>query len=299
MTRVVVCGSVNQDTSVRIGRVPVAGDTVLVDSGQTSLGGKGANQAVACAALGLPTSLLGAVGTDPAASRVIDALGGHGVDLGLLQCFQESPTGQAWVMVTPEGDNAIVVQAGANRLLTVSPEAESAMRRAAAVVCQLEVPLPTVAAALAAARGGSALSVLNAAPALAGARALLPGVDLLVVNESEARELTGTDDPVEAATSLRGEGAATVAVTLGRRGALLLTAGELVEHPAYEVETVDTTGAGDCFVAALVYAYLGGHATADALRFACAAGALATTVAGAAARPSRDDIAVLIAKEKK
>ncbi len=289
--RLLVCGGVNLDLLVGLDAAPAAGETVIASSMTEGLGGKGANQALAAAALGQDTELLAAVGDDEAAQRALTELADAGVRVGAVQ-RRPGPTGRALVLLEATGENRIVVVPGANRDLR-APEA-SGLAGVAAVLCQLETPLETVRATLVAAREAGVTTVLNAAPAVAAAADLLSLVDLLVVNEGEAAQLSGEADLSAAVAALHRSGPATVVVTLGAEGALLSEPGRQVRQPAFPVRVVDTTGAGDCFVGALVQQLLAGVDVPVALRFACAAGALATTRPGAAVRPARAELAALV-----
>ena len=267
MTRITVVGSINLDFVATGSTLPEPGETVTGATLAIHPGGKGANQALAARRLGAEVRLIGRVGADAMADQALALLRADGVDLTGVAVEATAPTGAALIAVDAEGENQIMVASGANAALTPAmlPEVIDD-----ALICQLEVPLETVAAAVARATG---FVCVNLAPAdLAIDDAVLRRADLLVVNEGEAgdygRRLHGLPG--------------LVAVTWGSRGAGLLRDGVRVataEPP--EVEAVDTTGAGDTFVGALVVAMLEGMGPADALRFACAAGALTATKAGA------------------
>jgi ribokinase len=275
--KVVVVGSINLDFVATGPTLPEPGETVTGATLAIHPGGKGANQALAARRLGAEVRLIGRVGADAMADQALALLWADGVDLTGVVVEATAPTGVALIAVDAEGENQIMVASGANAALTpeMLPEVIDG-----ALICQLEVPLETVAAAVARATG---FVCVNLAPAdLAIDDAVLRRADLLVVNEGEAgdygRRLHGLPG--------------LVAVTWGSRGAGLLRDGVRVataEPP--EVEAVDTTGAGDTFVGALVVAMLEGVAPADALRFACAAGALTATKAGAqSSLPTRAEV---------
>ena len=253
--RIAVVGSVNLDLVARVERLPRAGETVSGLAFERVPGGKGANQAVAAARLGADVALHGAVGGDPFADEALAGLREAGVELHL---GRGGHTGIALILVDAEGENQIVVVPGANA--DVRPA-----RAGGNVLCQLELPLETVEAEAASA----AFLCLNAAPARELPRALLERVDLLVVNRYELEAL-GEEPP------------GLVALTLGAEGAVLLECGEEVaraEPPA--VEAVDGTAAGDAFTACLLVSLLEGRPRDEALRRACAAGALAASRFGA------------------
>lgn len=291
MSRLLVCGSVNLDLVVSVTTSPAAGETVMAQSLQEGLGGKGANQARAAATLGQDVELVAAVGEDEAGEQTRSELAAAGVRLDRLQ-IHAGPTGRAIVLLEPSGENRIVVVSGANAHLR--PPEQQAYDGAAAVLCQLEAPLSTVRSALASGRGAGALTVLNAAPAVDGADTLLDLVDVLIVNEGEAAQLSGEDEEPAAIRALHRYGAKVVVLTLGERGAQLSRGGEVLRQPAFPVDVLDTTGAGDCFVGAFVSQLLRGAMDSEALRFACAAGALATTRPGAGGQPTAAEVAGLL-----
>jgi ribokinase len=245
-----VVGSINLDLVATAARLPRPGETVTDARFARHPGGKGANQAVAAARLGARVRMIGAVGSDAAAAEATAGLRDAGVDLDLQEV--DEPTGVALITVDAEGETTIVVAPGANRGLRPRP-------LAGAVICQLEIPDEPV---LAAAREASFLC-LNAAPA----RTIDVDPDLLVVNRYEYETVS------------RGR---LVALTLGPEGAVLLEAGEEVARAAPPpVDAVDGTAAGDAFTACLVVSHLEGRDWEEALRRACAAGALAASRFGA------------------
>jgi ribokinase len=254
--RVTVVGSANIDLVARCPRLPRPGETITGAVFERFPGGKGANQAVATARLGARTRFVGCIGADDLALR---SLGREGVDVsGVIRDAGES--GVALILVDANGDNVIVVAPGANARLEPG---EVDVGEADAVMCQLEIPTPTVAAAAAKAP----FFCLNAAPALHRLE-LDVEPDLLVVNRYE-HEVVGDHGKL-------------VAVTLGREGAVLREGGrEVARATPPAVEAVDGTAAGDAFCAALLISLLEGRDRADALRRACAGGALAASRVGA------------------
>jgi ribokinase len=256
--RIAVVGSINLDLVARCERLPRPGETLTGATFERIPGGKGANQALAAARLGADVRLVGAVGEDPFADEALALLAAGGVGLEGVARVAE-PTGVALIVVGGDGENQIVVAPGANR------EAEAGtVGDADAVLCQLEIPLETVADAARQAR----FFCLNAAPAQALPAELLADVDLLVVNRYEL-EAVGRHDGL-------------TALTLGPEGAVLLEGGEEVGRAAPPaVEAVDGTGAGDAFTACLLVSLLEGRTREEALRRACAAGALAASRPGA------------------
>jgi ribokinase len=284
---VAVVGSCNVDFTARVRRLPRRGETVIGHGFTMVPGGKGENQAVAAARQGAATAIVGCIGTDLLGDHVHAALTAEGVDTDGLH-RTDVPTGIAQITVDDAGDNAIVVAPLANHALT--PElvdaAAGTIGAAAVVLVQLEIPLPSVRRALEAGRAGGATMILNPAPALDLDDGLLALVDVLVPNETEAAALTGerVDDGAgarRAAAVLRERGARAVLVTLGHQGAVWVDHEGEVDVPTFAVNAVDATAAGDAFCGALAAALAAGAPRSEALRRATAAGALATTVAGA------------------
>lgn len=277
---ITVVGSVNLDFVATAASLPAPGETVTGATLATHPGGKGANQALAARRLGAEVRLVGRVGADGMAEQALALLRRDGVDLGACAVDEAQPTGVALIGVDADGENQIIVAPGANAAFTpgLLPDVIDG-----ALICQLELPAETVAAAVA--RAGGFVCV-NLAPALDVPDGVLQRADLIVVNEGEA-EVYG-----KRLRSLPG----LVAITWGSRGAGLFRDGvrlAMAEPP--EVEVVDTTGAGDTFVGALTVALLEGMAHADALAFACAAGALTATKAGAqSSLPTRDEVEAVL-----
>jgi ribokinase len=252
--RIAVVGSINLDLVARCDRLPSPGETVGGATLARYPGGKGANQAVACARLGAEVTMIGAIGDDPFAERALDGLRGAGVELALQ--VADEPTGVALILVDSQGETEIVVAPGANAGVSLVglPEHD-------AVLCQLEVPDDAVLSAWEACTG---VFCLNAAPA----RRIAVDPDLTVVNRHEAKLLQRRDG--------------LVAVTLGAEGAVLLEDGEEVAKATPPpVVAVDGTAAGDAFTACLLVSLLEGREYQEALERACAAGAFAASRPGA------------------
>jgi ribokinase len=286
--RVVVVGSANLDLVVEVERRPAPGETVLGTRHRRFSGGKGANQAVAAARVGAEVTLVACVGDDPAGGELLAELAGAGVDTASVRRVPEVGTGTAFVTLTPDGENSIIVSPGANAALAAGVvDAAAPAIAAATVVCaQLEVPLDGVRRALELARRARARTVLTPAPAVPEARELIPLADVLVPNLGEARALAGDPQspPRDVARRLLGLGAGAVVLTLGARGVVIATADGEREVPARAVpEVVDTTGAGDTLAGVLAAALAGGAALADAVRLAVDAAGISVTRAGAQA----------------
>ena len=286
--KVVVVGSANADLVLDIDHRPAAGETVLGSDVVTTPGGKGANQAVAAGKVGGEVAFIGCVGDDSHGALLRASLIGAGVDLTGLRTV-DAPTGNAIIMVTPDGENSIVVSPAANR--RVSPqmidELEPVWAHAAVLVVQLEIPLETVTHVVALAHDGGTRVLVNAAPAAALPAAVLAVSDPLVVNESEAAFLLGRPrtTPVHGAViaqDLLALGPRSVVVTLGSDGAVLLErGGTAVGIPARPVTAVDTTGAGDAFVGALAVELAAGTDLEAAVRWATGVAAVAVGRRGA------------------
>lgn len=276
MPEVVVVGSANVDQVLQVARIPAPGETVLSHGLSTARGGKGQNQAVAAARAGASTAFIAAVGDDGFGRSTRDGLVSDGIDMSHLRVV-DAPTGTALIAVDPQGENTIIVEAGANALLTDLTAAErGAIADARVLALQLEIPLETVAAAIDTAPEGCTV-VLNAAPIRDLPDDLLAGLDVLIVNEHEAAHLADARPGVDL-TSL----VPLVIVTLGADGAVAYSRGrgELrVEAP--RVTAVDATGAGDTFCGALCAALAEGMAIAEALPFAITAASISVETSGA------------------
>lgn len=286
---VVVVGSVNTDLVVRVARFPRPGETLTAESFATSGGGKGANQAIAAARLGARVAMVGAVGRDGFSDERLADLAAAGVDIRRIARSAELPGGVAVIQVDASGENAITIVPGANGAVDAQQVSEAVLSTVTAgdiVACQCEIPLVASRAALMAARTLGARTLLNAAPALLGARELLPLVDVLVINEIEAGQLAGLDlvDPesvADAAERLAAMGPEVVVVTLGAQGAFLREGAWTRLIRAIPTEVVDSTGAGDAFVGALLSWLAEGRPAAEAVVAGVAAGSLAVRLPGA------------------
>ncbi|SFR94937.1 ribokinase [Dyella sp. OK004] len=289
---VLVAGSANLDFVVRAAHVPAPGETVLGRDFDTFPGGKGANQAVACArAGGAATRMLLALGNDAFAAPLEASLRNAGVALDIVRT--EQATGVAFVCLSDSAENAITVAPGANSALR--PEHLSSLVGVTHLLLQLETPLPSVEAWACAARAARVAVVLNAAPAQALPASLLAHCDLLIVNEGELAALTGIAGDVSAA--LDALDVPRVVVTLGARGCCARIDGQRLLQPAFAVPALDTTGAGDTFCGTLVAALSRGLPFASALRRASAASALACTRLGAQTGvPGYDEVERLLAE---
>jgi ribokinase len=278
--RLTVVGSINLDLVASAPSLPRAGETVTGATLARHPGGKGANQALAAQRLGAEVGLVGRVGDDAMAGEAVALLDAGGVDLSEVEVDLAAPTGVALIAVDPSGENQIVVAAGANHLAT--PEQLPA-RIECPLIVQLELPIETVEAAVGRA---TEFVCVNLAPAQPVSDQMLRRADLIVVNETEAAFYG----------DLLHHGGGRVVTTLGARGAVMHQRGaEIARAAPPRVTAVDATGAGDAFVGAICVALLEGMEAAAALRFACAAGALAATRPGAQpSLPTRAEVEAII-----
>ena len=278
---ILVAGSANLDFVVRASHIPVPGETVLGRDFQTFPGGKGANQAVACArAGGAETAMLVALGTDAFAAPLEASLNAAGVRLHIVRDAAQ-PTGTAFICVGDDAENTITVAPGANGSLESSHL--PALTGVSHLLMQLETPIETVLAYAQAARKQGVQVVLNAAPAQVLPPELLAALDVLIVNEDELVVVAACEDGID--ESLQRIEVECVVVTLGARGCCARVRrdgdAELIRQQGFAVDAVDTTAAGDTFCGVLVAALSRNVALPDALRVANAAGALACTRIGA------------------
>lgn len=290
---VLVAGSANLDFVVRASHIPAPGETVLGRGFSTFPGGKGANQAVAAArAGGAATRMLLALGDDAHAVPLEASLQAAGVALH-VQRQTALPTGVAFICLSDGAENAITVAPGANNAL--APEHLPDLSAVSHLLLQLETPLDSVIAYAQRARAAGVRVVLNAAPARALPQQLLAAVDVLVVNEGELAMLAG--DVADLGAALRRLPVPCIVVTLGEAGCIARDGDALYLQPAFGIDAVDTTAAGDTFCGALVAALAQGEALPAALRFASAASALACTALGAQSSiPARDEVLSLLAR---
>lgn len=292
--RVLVAGSANLDFVVRTPHVPAPGETVLGHSFATFPGGKGANQAVACArAGGAATRMLLALGDDAQALPIEASLREAGVQLHIVR-MQHASTGTAFICVGDDAENAIAVVPGANAELRAEHLPDLAGTHV--LLLQLESPLASVEAWARSAHALGVTTVLNTAPAPREAltSALLDAIDLLVVNEGELAAMSGNSGTIaERVARLPIPG---VVVTLGARGCFARIGGRVLLQPGFVVDAIDTTGAGDTFCGTLAAGLAARQRVEDAVRRACAASALACTRLGAQASvPARGEVEALLA----
>lgn len=295
---VLVVGSANMDMVVSTSRFPSPGETVLARDFGTYPGGKGANQAVACAKLGGDVTLLAKMGRDMFRERLFDSLRADGVNLDHVSIDPTAPTGIALITVDDSGQNEIVVVSGSNMKLTpedVESKAEL-FDGVGIVILQLEIPLETVVRSAQLAKERGAEVILNPAPATELPDVLLEAVDYIIPNESEAERLTGVvvgdhRSAIRAAHRLIERGVGHVILTLGERGVLYVTSDDVRSFPAYRVDVVDTTAAGDAFTGALAFFLSRGQVLEDAISYSNAvAGYCVMRMGAQTSMPSFDEI---------
>jgi ribokinase len=286
--RIVVVGSSNTDMTIRLERIPSPGETLLGGEFLMAAGGKGANQAVGAARSGGRVSLVARIGADVFGHQALAGLRRDRIDVAHVYRDPKAASGVALIFVGEHGENSIAVASGANGRLSRADVARAAQLIASASVLllQLEVPLASVQAAARLGRRSGARVILNPAPARQLPDALLRQVSVLTPNETEAAMLTGINvrsdaSAARAAGKLRARGVQSVIVTLGARGALLASDEATCVVPGFNVQAVDTTGAGDIFNGALAVALGEDQPLLQAVRFANAAAAISVTRRGA------------------
>jgi len=300
---IVVVGSLNMDLVMRMPRAPNGGETVPGHDFAMLAGGKGANQAVACARMGASVAMVGRVGIDGNGDALKAGLATDGIDAREVKSLASTHTGVASIWVEDDGQNRIVLAPGANGLLDAAgvARAHAMIDTAAMLIVQLEVPLAAVEAAVARAHRAGVPVLMNPAPAAPLPDAMWRHIGILVLNESEAAALAGQPvvDPASAGSAgavLRAKGPDRVIVTLGGQGAVVVDAAGARHTPARVVKVVDTTAAGDTFIGALAVALCEGQSLDDAVALGQAASALCVTRRGAQASiPYRRELTPLAA----
>mgnify|MGYP000076288198 FL=1 len=266
---VVVVGSCNLDLVSSTDHLPSPGETLRAVTYAEHAGGKGLNQAVACARMGARVAFIGCVGNDSAGTMLRELLESEGIDTTQLRTVK-APTGRAFITVDANGENTIVIVAGANAHLG---DTTITVPRTKVLLTQLEIPLQVVIDVLTQARLQTSVTVLNPAPATVLTKELLSLCDIAVPNETESAELGGTQ-------VLLGAGVNTVITTLGEQGAEISDDTSTTLIASHKVDAIDTVGAGDAFVGALCAEIAQGADIQHAAQIASIAGALATTVRG-------------------
>ncbi|GAA1712998.1 ribokinase [Kribbella yunnanensis] len=290
-TRVVVVGSANLDIVVRQQRLARPGETVRGHQISMESGGKGLNQAVALARAGAPVTFLGRIGRDVFGYMLRRTLVAEGIDVTNLVADRNRFTGSAIVSVLDDGENSIVVVAGANESDEWTSRENAAVQGVGAVVAQLERPIPLIRTAFAAARRIGVPTFLTPAPVSPDVRELLDLTDVLLLNEGEAREIAGEPETTQAARALSRE-VGLVVLTRGAQSTLITRNGAVVhEEPARTVPTLDTTSAGDCFAGYFIRGLVAGHDISRSARDATTAASLCVQRPGSSSSiPSLNEV---------
>ncbi len=297
--KIVVVGSSNIDMVIKTERIPAAGETVLGGNFVMVPGGKGANQAVCAAKLGADVKFVARVGNDIFGETSLANFRSVGVDTQFIIKDPDAPSGVALIAVDKNGENAIVVAPGANSRLLPSDvdNARDAIANADVVVLQLEIPSETVEHTIKLSKSLGTAVVLNPAPLKPIAPKVIAGVDVIVPNQHEAAGLLGKQGEGEnisapdAARELMASGVGAVVITLGSKGAYVLSADAESHIEPYKVNAVDTTAAGDAFTASLACAIGEGANLIEAARFAAKVAAISVTRMGAQpSMPAREEV---------
>ncbi|HYF81637.1 MAG TPA: ribokinase [Clostridia bacterium] len=299
---IAVVGSLNMDLVTYTGRMPVTGETIMGKSFRQIPGGKGANQADAIAKLGAEVKMIGCVGCDDMGNTLLEALQNDGVDVAMVKRAAGISTGIASITVDAKGNNCIIVVPGANYRLSIENLQASyeVIQNSEVVVAQLEVPIETVKFAIKTAKQMGKLTILNPAPAIELEDEFLSNVDILVPNDTELELLSGIQvnkegDLESAAQILINKGVRELIVTLGSKGCIHINKSGSKAYPAYKVNAIDTTAAGDSFIGALSVAISEGKSLEEAISFATAVGALTVTKEGAqSSLPLREEVEAFI-----
>jgi ribokinase len=291
--KIAVVGSANTDMVIKAERIPAPGETVIGREFVMAPGGKGANQAVAAARLGAEVTFVARLGSDVFGDRAIAGYEQEGIDTTWIVRDPETASGVALIFVDEAGENSIAVASGANARLAAEDveRAQDAIASADVLLVQLEVPLAALSRAIEIAHSAGVRVILNPAPAREVPASLLSRVSIATPNEHEIKVVVGKGDRVRSVAKMLDAGTQTVLVTLGAQGVLWAEKGQQVRIPAFRVQAVDTTAAGDAFNGALAYALASELAMQEAIRYASAAAAIAVTRMGAQpSLPTRTEV---------
>jgi ribokinase len=293
---IAVFGSINMDLVARSARLPKPGETLTGRSFRTIPGGKGANQAVACARLGEITSMIGRVGGDVFGRQLKQELEEAGVDHTNVSIDADTSSGVALIAVEDSAENMIIVIPGANGRVGEEdlPRLEGVLTQSKVLLLQLEIPLESVLAAAKKAKENDVIVILDPAPAQALPDEIYPLLDIITPNESETELLVGfpiktTDDASKAAQNMKERGVKDVVIKMGKRGAFALLDDQRIFYEPFQVDPVDTVAAGDAFNGALAVALSKGLQMEEAVRWGMAGGALSVTKEGAQPAMPRSD----------
>ena len=297
--KIAVVGSYATGLTMRVERLPSRGETLLGTGYRVDFGGKGSNQAVSCARLGARVSFVAKIGSDSFGEAALKLYRDEGVDVTHVRRTADAPTGVGFIVVeAASGNNCIVIDPGANDLLTAADvsDCSAAFDSCGVVLTQLEIPVAAAEAAMVHGRARGVITILNPAPVRPLPSSVLQAVDILTPNSVEAKVLAGhapdaAIGPEQVARELIRSGVKQVVMTLGEDGALIVTESSATRVPAIKVRAVDTTGAGDAFNAGLAMALACGETLEGAVRFAVVTGGLAVTKEGVIpSLPRRDEV---------
>ncbi len=284
---ITVVGSFAVGMTLRTSRMPIFGETLIGSDFDMGPGGKGSNQAVATARLGANSYFVGIIGDDKLGEIATDLYAAEGVNTQYLQKTREMATGVGFIILNQAGQNGIILDMSANKLMDAAfvDKAEPQIAKSDIVMSVLEIPVAAAARAMELGRKHGVRTLLNPAPATKLDDSVFRNIDTITPNETELRILMGLapDDPtptLDLAKRLQSRGAKNVIVTMGDKGALVLSGGSVTQAPGISVDVVDTTGAGDAFNSGLAVALIEGKSLIDAVNFANCAGALACTKLG-------------------
>ena len=296
--RITVVGSYATGLILRVKRLPSRGETVLASGYRADYGGKGSNQAVGCARLGVDVTFVASIGEDDFGAMALRLYREEGIDTAFLARTAGVPTGVGFILVDEAGHNCIALDPGANETLSADKVVanRAALQGSGVVLTQLEIPVDAAEAALRLGRAEGAATILNPAPVRPLPASVLQLVDVLTPNQTEANVLTGRSadaegNPEDVAQDLIRMGVKQVVMTLGEKGALIVSSGSAKHVPGHALKAVDTTGAGDAFNAGLATALAFGENLDSAVQFGVISGGLAVTREGVIpSLPRRDEV---------
>jgi len=306
MSKIIVLGSINMDLVFQVSQMPVLGETLAGEGFFMAPGGKGANQAVACANQGAETWMLGSIGMDALSNKNRDSLLAHGVRCDHVAVYPNITCGVAGIFLE-NGENRIIIDAGANALQDRSRITSFITNQCSEddiLLCQLEIAVDIILDAFVVAKQKGIMTVLNAAPASLLPRELLRNTDLLIVNEIELATISGIhvvddNDVIRAARTIIQQGVTSIIVTWGESGSIYIDSHTYDKQSAYRVETIDTTAAGDTYIGAYLSHIQEGFTIKDSMKWASAAAAIAVTTLGAQPSiPTKQEVQDFILQEE-
>lgn len=288
LNKILVVGSLNLDLVSRVSEFPKNGETITCNEFLKINGGKGANQAVAASMLGANVSMIGKLGNDSEGKQILDGLKKSRVSTVGIKCDKQESTGLAFITINNNGENKIIVAPGANYKLKTSDidEHKQLIEQCDTLLIQLEIPLDVVEYTIKVASNLGKKVILNPAPMKAVSNEMLNKINTLIMNGTELELMSGEairndKEIIEAAKKIKNKGVQKLIITLGERGCLLLKNEETVFFPAYKVDAIDTTAAGDAFIAAFSVGKVNGMDDRSAIEFASKTSAIVVTKVGA------------------